>query len=76
MSENSALNSLVRLGKQSMRRTSSAWYCSGGNRYVSNLANRLGKSEIPALGFSVRAGMGVGWASSFFQGGNRNKRRR
>ena len=41
VSENSALNSLVRLGKQSVRRANSAWYCSGGNSSLSILANRL-----------------------------------
>lgn len=41
VSENSALNSLVRLGRQSVRRVRSVWYCSGGNRFLSILANRL-----------------------------------
>lgn len=41
VSVNSALNSLVRLGRQSVSRSSSVWYCSTEKRFLSILANRL-----------------------------------
>lgn len=37
----SIMKSFVRLGRHSVRRNSKSWYCSGGNRFLSILANRL-----------------------------------